>query len=121
MTAVLDWELATLGDPLADLAWLLDDWRGPAEPRITIPSPTQAGGFPDRADLVSAYCAASGLDASRIGYYRAFTHWRAATLLQGALLRRRSGAMGGHGTLDLAELDGTIGFLLDEAADLVRD
>ncbi|MGQ4618646.1 phosphotransferase [Nocardia sp. R7R-8] len=120
ITAVLDWELATLGDPLADLAWLLDDWRGPDEPRISLPSPTQAGGFPNRSDLIETYCAATSLDASRIGYYRAFTHWRAATLLQGVLLRRRSGAMGAHGSLDLDELNTTIGFLLEEAGDLVR-
>ncbi|MFI9408610.1 phosphotransferase family protein [Nocardia gamkensis] len=116
ITAVLDWELATLGDPLADLGWLLDDWRGPNEPRAVMPSPTRAGGFPNRAELIDTYCAATGLDAEWIGYYRAFTHWRAATLLQGVLLRRRSGSMGDHGSLDLAELDATIGNLLEEAA-----
>ncbi|MFE6922049.1 phosphotransferase family protein [Nocardia sp. NPDC057663] len=120
ITAVLDWELATLGDPLADLAWLIDDWRGPDEPRITMPSPTRAGGFPDRVELIEAYCNATGFDASGIGYHRAFTHWRAATLLQGVLLRRRSGAMGDHGAVDLTELDATIGFLLVEAGDLAR-
>ncbi|MBF6149556.1 phosphotransferase family protein [Nocardia nova] len=116
ITAVLDWELATTGDPLADLAWLLDDWRGPQEPQIIMPSPTRAGGFPDRDDLIDMYCAATGFDADSIGYYRAFTHWRAATLLQGVLLRRRSGAMGEHGALDLVKLDTTIGYLLAEAA-----
>lgn len=116
ITAVLDWELATLGDPLADLAWLLDDWRGPDEPRIIMPSPTRAGGFPNREELIDLYCAATGLNADSIDYYRAFSHWRAATLLQGVLLRRRSGAMGDHGALDLTELDATIGFLLSEAA-----
>ncbi|MGY4101947.1 phosphotransferase family protein [Nocardia sp. R16R-3T] len=116
ITAVLDWELAALGDPLADLAWLLDDWRGPGEPRIIMPSPTRAGGFPNRDELIDMYCAATGLNADSIGYYRAFSHWRAATLLQGVLLRRRSGAMGDHGALDLTELDTTIGYLLEEAA-----
>ncbi|MFI7669577.1 phosphotransferase family protein [Nocardia sp. NPDC049526] len=120
ITAVLDWELATLGDPQADLAWLLDDWRGPDEPQIIMPSPTRAGGFPNRAELIEMYCAATGLNVDSIDYYRAFTHWRAATLLQGVLLRRRSGAMGEHGSLDLVELDSTIGYLLEEAAALIH-
>jgi len=120
ITAVLDWELATLGDPLADLAWLLDDWRSPSDRKISMPSPTRAGGFATRAQLVDQYSAETGFDVGRIGYYRAFTHWRAATLLQGVLLRRRSGAMGDHGSLDLEELDQTIGFLLEEAVDLVQ-
>ncbi|WP_433567262.1 phosphotransferase family protein [Nocardia sp. CA-151230] len=121
ITAVLDWELATLGDPIADLAWLLDDWRGPDEPRISMPSPTRSGGFPDRAELIDMYCTATGLHAGAIDYYRAFSHWRAATLLQGVLLRRRSGAMGVHGSLDLVELDATIGILLEEAAVFISE
>ncbi|WP_245714193.1 phosphotransferase family protein [Nocardia vaccinii] len=118
VTAVLDWELSTRGDPLADLAWLLDDWRGPGEPRAVMPSPTPAGGFPTRSEMINIYCAATGLDIDRLGYYRAFTHWRAATLLQGVLVRRRSGVMGEHGSLDFSELESTIGDLLRDAAEL---
>lgn len=118
ITAVLDWELCTLGDPLADLAWLADDWRSPHDPAVVMPSPTRMGGFTDRETLVAEYAAATGLDVSDLGYYRAFTHWKAATLLQGVLLRRRSGGLGEHGALDLDELTRTITFLLDEALDL---
>lgn len=119
VTAVLDWELCTLGDPLADLAWLVDDWRSPDDPAITIPSPTRAGGFPDRDALVADYAARTGLDVTPLGWYRAFTHWKAATLLQGVLVRRRSGGLGSHGALDLRDLERTISFLLEEALDLV--
>jgi aminoglycoside phosphotransferase (APT) family kinase protein len=119
VTAVLDWELCTLGDPLADLAWLLDDWRQPEEPAISMPSPTRIGGFPDRATMVDEYCRATGFDVSRIGYYRGFSQWRAATLLQGVVARRRSGALGDHGDLDLNRLDDSIASLLAAAqADL---
>jgi aminoglycoside phosphotransferase (APT) family kinase protein len=116
ITAVLDWELCTLGDPLADLAWLLDDWRQPDEQSISMPSPTRAGGFPDRATMVDEYCRATGFDVSRIGYYRGFSQWRAATLLQGVVARRRSGALGSHGDLDLNLLDQSIATLLATAA-----
>lgn len=116
ITAVLDWELSTLGDPLVDLAWLLDDWRQPGERATAMPSPTRAGDFPDRPELIDVYCRMTGFDVDRIGYYRGFTQWRAATLLQGVAVRRSSGALGTHGQLDLVELDDTIATLLAAAA-----
>jgi aminoglycoside phosphotransferase (APT) family kinase protein len=116
ITAVLDWELCTLGDPLADLAWLLDDWRQPDDEAISMPSPTRAGGFPDRAKMVETYCSETGFDVSRIDYYRGFSQWRAATLLQGVVARRRSGVLGTHGELDLGRLNDSIATLLTAAA-----
>ncbi|GAA5129571.1 phosphotransferase family protein [Haloechinothrix salitolerans] len=118
VTAVLDWELCTLGDPLADLAWLVDDWRAPDEPAIAMPSPTRAGGFADRTELIADYVTRTGRDVGSLDYYRAFTHWKAATLLQGVLLRRRAGELGEHGAPDLTELERTIRYLLDEALEL---
>jgi aminoglycoside phosphotransferase (APT) family kinase protein len=115
ITAVLDWELSTLGDPLADLAWLLDDWRQPGEPATAMPSPTRAGHFPDRPELIDVYCRMTGFAVDRLGYYRGFTQWRAATLLQGVAVRRASGSLGAHGDLDLDELDDTIAALLAAA------
>jgi aminoglycoside phosphotransferase (APT) family kinase protein len=116
VTAVLDWELSTLGDPLADLAWLLDDWRSPEEPAISMPSPTRAGGFPSRAEMIDTYRAETGFAVDHIDYYRGFSQWRAASLLQGVLVRRKSGVLGTHGGLDLRILDTTIAGLLDSAA-----
>ncbi|WP_264067317.1 phosphotransferase family protein [Mycolicibacterium komossense] len=116
ISAVLDWELCTLGDPLADLAWLLDDWRQPADEVISMPSPTRAGGFPERSELLEVYCRETGLNADRIAYYRGFSQWRAATLLQGVAARRRSGLLGTHGQLDLDQLDSTIATLINAAA-----
>ncbi len=116
ISAVLDWELCALGDPLADLAWLLDDWRQPEEDAISMPSPTRAGGFPDRQEMVDEYCRITGFNVDRITYYRGFSQWRAATLLQGVAARRRSGALGVHGQLDLGLLDDSIATLLATAA-----
>jgi aminoglycoside phosphotransferase (APT) family kinase protein len=116
ITAVLDWELCTLGDPLADLAWLLDDWRQPSDESISMPSPTRVGGFGDRSEIIEQYRRATGFNVDRITYYRGFTQWRAATLLQGVAARRRSGSLGAHGQLDLDLLDDSIATLLDSAA-----
>jgi aminoglycoside phosphotransferase (APT) family kinase protein len=120
ITAVLDWELCTLGDPLVDLAWLLDDWRQPDDEAISMPSPTRAGGFPTREQMIEEYCRETGFNVARITYYRGFSQWRAATLLQGVLARRRSGVLGSHGQLDLDLLDQSIGTLLGSAASDLR-
>jgi aminoglycoside phosphotransferase (APT) family kinase protein len=116
ITAVLDWELCTIGDAMVDLAWLLDDWRSPDEPAISMPSPTRAGGFPSRAELIEVYRNETGFSVDRLGYYRGFTQWRAASLLQGVLTRRRAGVMGTHGAIDLDRLDDSIATLLSSAA-----
>jgi aminoglycoside phosphotransferase (APT) family kinase protein len=116
ITAVLDWELCTIGDAMVDLAWLLDDWRGPEEPAISMPSPTRAGGFPTRDQLITVYQNETGFSVDRLGYYRGFTQWRAASLLQGVLARRRAGVMGTHGAIDLDRLDDSIATLLASAA-----
>ena len=115
ITAVLDWELCTIGDPMADVAWLLDDWRSPEEQSIVMPSPTRAGGFPSREEMLAVYREVSGIDPISLDVYRAFTQWRAAGLLRGVLQRRRAGVMGSHGAVDPAELESTIELLLSSA------
>ncbi|WP_287039520.1 phosphotransferase family protein [Mycobacterium sp.] len=117
ITAVLDWELCTIGDPMVDLAWLLDDWRSPADPAISMPSPTRAGGFPTRAEMVDCYARVTGFNTAGLDYYRGFTQWRAASLLQGVMVRRRSGRLGSHAALDLVQLDASIATLLASAAE----
>lgn len=116
ISAVLDWELCTVGDPLADLAWLLDDWRSANEPAIVMPSPTRAGGFPSRDEMIAVYQERSGIRVDDLDYYRAFTQWRAASLLEGVRARRLSGAMGSHAAIDPEELEDSVGTLLRSAA-----
>lgn len=81
-----------------------------------MPSPTRVGGFPDRPEMIDEYCRLTGFSVDRITYYRGFSQWRAATLLQGVAARRRSGALGVHGQLDLGLLDDSIATLLATAA-----
>jgi aminoglycoside phosphotransferase (APT) family kinase protein len=116
ITAVLDWELCTVGDPYADLAWLLDDWRPAAESAIAMPSPTRAGGFPTRDEMVDVYRDITGFAVDDLDYYRAFSQWRAASLLEGVRARRMAGAMGSHAAIAPEHLDESIGVLLTSAA-----
>ncbi len=97
--AVLDWELCTLGDPLADVGYLLNSWVEPGEG--TGVTPVEAGGFPSRAELCERYQSATGRDLSGINYYRAFSHWRLAAIGQGVYKRYLVGAMGDNEGMDL--------------------
>jgi aminoglycoside phosphotransferase (APT) family kinase protein len=93
--AVLDWELCTLGDPLADVGLLLVYWneRGDARSALMEAS-TSLDGFPTRAELIGMYAAASGRDVSSVEYYRAFGYWKLACILEGVYARYKGGVMG---------------------------
>ena len=101
--ALLDWELCTLGDPLADLGYLLNTWimrdetTGDADDAM----PTTAGGFISRDELMNRYAALTGFDLTHINYYRAFSHWRIAAIRQGVYKRYQVGAMGASRAFDL--------------------
>jgi len=101
--AVLDWELCTLGDPLADVGYLLNNWTEPGESspvRLMAKAPTACGGFPSRAEFVDAYARRTGRDVSGLGYYRAFQYWRLAAIVEGGLARYLAGAMGDQADTD---------------------
>jgi aminoglycoside phosphotransferase (APT) family kinase protein len=93
--AVLDWELCTLGDPLADVGILLAYWvdRGDADV-LAGGAATTAAGFPSRAELAELYDARSSLDLSVLPYYVAFAYWKLACIVEGVYVRYASGAMG---------------------------
>ena len=85
IVAVLDWEMAALGDPLIDLGILLCYWPQPGDPaerRDSISAVTAAPGWPSRAELVDRYAAATGRDVSRIDYYEVFAIFKLAVVLQ---------------------------------------
>jgi aminoglycoside phosphotransferase (APT) family kinase protein len=93
--AVLDWELASIGDPLVDLGWLLATWAEDGDPApAATDGPTSAGGFGSRAALLERYAAATGTDVADIGYYVAFARWRAACIAAGVHTRYAAGNMG---------------------------
>jgi aminoglycoside phosphotransferase (APT) family kinase protein len=103
--AVLDWELCTLGDPLADVGTLLVYWTEPEDPRpALLDPPTIVPGFPTREDLAGWYAEHTGRDLSGIGFYVAFAYWKLACILEGVYARYRAGVMGeAEGFEDFAE------------------
>ncbi|MFP6639911.1 MAG: phosphotransferase family protein [Myxococcota bacterium] len=100
VAAVLDWELCTLGDPLADLGYVMNNWSEEGElgpgGASAAGLPTSAGGFPTREEFVARYEELTGLDAAEIDYYRAFQYWRLAAIVEGVLSRYMKGVMGGE-------------------------
>ena len=104
--AVLDWELCTLGDVLADVAILLTYWSEPGDESQALDnSPTSVTGFYSRADLLEAYADASGRSLEGIDFYLAWAAWRLACILVGVQARYLAGAMG-----DKAPLEGIDSF-----------
>lgn len=121
--AVFDWELATTGDPMADLGWLAATWQDPEDeiPPAT-PGPSTAPGFPARAEIVARYARTSGRDVSDLPYWMAFSRWRAACIGAGVRARYVSGRMADDGYLQQALSRGDDGILLAEAArDTLRE
>ena len=93
--AVLDWELCTLGDPMADLGFMFVYWAEANDSFMVIDgTATALEGFPTRAELLASYENSTHRDVSQIGYYVALGYWKLACILQGVLVRYRSGAMG---------------------------
>ena len=94
--AVLDWELAALGHPIADLAWALVFWARPGDAMVMLQDAvTAAPGFPERDELANAYAGVSGHSLDSLPYFTAFAMWKLACLTQGVLFRAESGGGGG--------------------------
>jgi len=96
--AVLDWEMSTLGDPMADLGLLLVYWYQADEEPVWraaqhLPSPTRLPGFPTRTEVAAAYARASGLDLEPLPWYVAFGAFKLAVVLAGILARVRAGSV----------------------------
>ncbi len=101
IAAVLDWELCTLGDPLADVGYLGVYWNDGDATTMRANDPTPAGGFPTYADLLQRYATRTGRDLSGIDYYVAFSCWRLAVISEGVYARYLHGAMGNQEGVDL--------------------
>ena len=94
ITAVLDWEMATVGDPLVDLGVVLSYWpeSSDSEPRREAVSPiTTQPGFYSRRQLLERYGAGTGRDLSRIDYYEVFGLYKLAVVLQQIYYRYHTG------------------------------
>jgi aminoglycoside phosphotransferase (APT) family kinase protein len=103
VSAVLDWELATLGDPLADLGYTLRAWPESADdPHLEPTAPTAVPGFPFRAELAQRYAERTGFSVDMLDYYVGFNNWKTAAILHGVYARYRAGQKSTEGV----DLDG---------------
>lgn len=96
IVAVLDWELCTTGDPIADFVWSLQYWGDPSDPLTFLPDPpTFSPAFMRREEYRRLYEERSGFDLGDLGYYQIFSWWKQASIVEGAYARRLAGAGGG--------------------------
>ena len=88
IAAILDWEICTLGDPLADVGYMLVTWAEPGDEHQGISmAPSMAPGFATKVELLERYASASDLDLSQIRFYTAFNHWKSACINEGVYAR----------------------------------
>jgi len=112
LNAILDWEMSTIGDPLADLGYLCMMWSQADDPPsgpFDLNTVTRAAGFPTRAELVARYEERSGRAMREIRWYTALALWKTAVFMEGNVKRATSGLSDdpflkdfGDGVVDLA-------------------
>jgi len=97
IAAVLDWELCTIGDPVADFIWSLNYWAEPGETLYwLIDPPTLNSNFPSRQHVIDLYQTRSGIDVEQdYFWYQAFSWWKQACIVEGVYARLLKGAQGG--------------------------
>ncbi len=105
MLAVLDWEMATLGDPLTDVASTVAWWDG----IVGLDSPVAAvpgdvPGFPPSSRLLDRYAGHVGLDLSRLPWYVGFAFFKMAAIFEGIHYRDTQGLTTGGGFERLGEM-----------------
>lgn len=95
VAGVLDWELCTLGDPMADLAGLLGYWHDPEEPEaVGDQETTSLDGFLSQEELSGLYADEMGVSLDLVDYYRGFAAWRLACISEGVYARYLNGQQG---------------------------
>ena len=95
VAAVVDWELCTLGDPLADVGLLLVYWGEEGDSLVPLMRPaTMAPGFPSREEVKRRYAERSGRDLAEIDFYVALGLWKLAIILEGVYARYAAGQYG---------------------------
>jgi aminoglycoside phosphotransferase (APT) family kinase protein len=113
LEAVLDWEMATIGDPLADIGYLCMMWSEEGDPseglRAALGNVTRAEGFPTRAELIARYQERSGRSVGDIRWYTVLAVWKSVVFMEGNYKRAVAGSTDdpylhsfGEGVLELA-------------------
>ena len=117
VNAVLDWELATLGEPLADLGLFLFYWREPGETKpVLTPAPSMLPGFPPRSYLAERYAKRTGADLSGLSAWVALAHFKSAVIAQGIAARVQAGSMAGQ---EFGDIEGEVDRIAGEGLALL--
>jgi len=124
--AVFDWEMATLGDPLADLGYTLIYWAEPGDPEGrqgvgSLPRVTRHPGFLSRAELVEEYARRSGRDVHAVDFYRALALTKLAVISEGIWARHLQGKTLGEGFRGMSRQTGQIAARALEIAEASDD
>ena len=120
LRAIIDWELATVGDPLADLALMLAFWgpRPLAEPGFDfVQRVTRSATVVPRETLAERWASRTGIGTERLQYYRVFALWRLAAIVEGAFVLYCRGQVSDDYS---RHLEHDVPALLEEAETLVR-
>jgi aminoglycoside phosphotransferase (APT) family kinase protein len=123
VAAVVDWELCTLGDPLADIGMLLVYWSEEGDEFMPLFAPaTIAPGFPTREEVRARYAERSGRDLGQIDFFVALGYWKLAIILEGVYARYASGQYGktDEGFQEFAKIVERLAAAADDAADRLR-
>ncbi len=95
LAAILDWEMSTIGDPLADLGWMISFWREPGDDTGNVFAETtrvtELPGFRSRAELIDRYASATGVEVAHLPWYQVLAIWKLAILLEGSYARHLAG------------------------------
>jgi aminoglycoside phosphotransferase (APT) family kinase protein len=112
LKAILDWEMATIGDPLADVGYLMIHWLEPGDNvgRFNLQNVTRQPGFPSRREMVARYEERSGRSMQSLDWYVALALWKGIVFMEGNYKRAVSGATDdpylrtfGEGVVELAQ------------------
>ena len=117
VAAVLDWELCTLGDTLADIGYLLNNWpeAGAGSPTLSV----VLAGCPSKEEFLAIYTERTGREVRDIEYYQAFQLWRLASICEGVYARFRQKVMGDQ-KVDLGVFEAQVTYLADASLELAR-
>jgi aminoglycoside phosphotransferase (APT) family kinase protein len=111
LKAIFDWEMATIGDPLADIGYMMVHWIRPGDTvgYFNLQAVTERDGFPERAEMIARYEQRSGRSMQALNWYVTLALWKAIVFMEGNYKRAISGATDdpylksfGEGVLELA-------------------
>lgn len=115
LAAMIDWELATVGDPLLDIGWYLQGFRDAREPEV-IPGPTyfDAAAFPTRQELAAHYARGTGRNVDQLDYYMVLALYKGVCILE----YKVAAAMDGQMSAEMGAMFDK--FVLDNAAEALK-